>query len=305
MIGLPLLSFGERLIIKVVGEDSSDPLPFSIIRIQNQDLIYTDEEGIASVTGSSLQGKEYTVASYGHYPKKMVIPENFTDTILISLKESPVSLKEAIVRPLKKDKDIKMGRQKLNLGLFNRGVLYAPMNDSTYLDVGDSISGKFHFHYGFEFKTPEKKLFRLRAFGINILPSDSMLTRIDYYISIYDVAGHDPNDTITIPTPIYPPIKVEYSLDQVDKKDRAFRYVFPEPLDLPEEAVVIVVLVNPKENGEYITEGKRLNVLVTKNGKWYEEGNPYKEYNPPYTGKKKYTPYFWEYTQYSLPEIEE
>lgn len=285
----------DAVVIKVISAENGDALPYSSVMVLNKGMRHTDERGVAVLNANECRGAAFAVTCFGYATESFVL-EGTQDTVFVRLKESPVMLAETVVRPMKKDKDITVGRQKLNLGIFNKGKFYPPfMPDSTLRELEP-------YEFGFEFKAPENKLNRLRAFGMNVLPGDSMLNQLDITISIYDMEGHDPLDTITIPTPIMEPIQLKYKASEVNRSRKEFRYEFPAPIDLPTETIIIVNIRWSMEDGIYTTEGKELAVLLTRNGKWYKEGNPYKEYNPPYSGKKKHTPFFWEYTQYSLPE---
>lgn len=283
------------LVIQVTNESNGEVLPFSSLRITDKGILHSDENGILLMNYDEGAGKEAVVSAFGHENKNVTIPQLTEDTIKILLKEIPVVLNEIEIQPLKKDKEFKTGRQRIDLGILNRGYVLPPfMEDSTLREMPP-------YEFGYEFKTPPNKLFRLKAFGMNVVPSDSMINELDILISIYDMEHCQHADTIPVPTPISKPIQLKFHSSEIDRKKREFRYVFPEEIDLPKDAVVMVSLGWSMKDGRYSTEGKELILLFTRNGKWYKEGNPLREFNPPFSGKKKRTPFFWEYIQYSLP----
>ncbi len=286
----------DILTIKATSEETGKAIPFTDIIIKGTGVVHTDDAGIAKVLLSECKGKTLTVSSYGHLSKPFTINEETSDTLIVRMKETSLPIINEDISKLKKDKKFKIGRTKRNLHFFNNGYFTAPAKI-------DSIKSKAQpYELGVQINAPEGKVNVLNAFGINILPKDSMFNQLNFTLYIYDVTGIQPGDSLKTPTPVYKPIPVHYSINDVNKKRKEFRYDFPEPLILPSKTVIVVDWSYCEKDGHYTTEGNLLTFLATKTGEWYWEGNPYKEYNPPYVGKKKYSPYFWEYSQYSLPE---
>ena len=238
------------------------------------------------------------ISSFGHKTKVIPIHLDATDSIVVRLQEVPTSLQEVTALPLIKEKDVTMGRQKLNLGFIN----------TTEFNINpayqrDSVTGRiYESELGVEFKADKGKINRLKTFGINVIPTESMIEELTFILEIYDMT-ETPLDSNAVPQLAYPPIRVKYKSDLVNRKKREFRYDFPEPIDLPKECIIIVSLTWFDENGECNLKGTRLRALTTRNCLFYKEGNPYKLAFPPFLSKKLPSPFFWEYTSYFINEI--
>ncbi|MDE7410316.1 MAG: hypothetical protein K2N09_09900, partial [Muribaculaceae bacterium] len=288
----------NSITLRIISDDSDESLPFSIIRIPNMGALRTDSMGIASINLSEQNIKNILVSSFGHETQNVLIPQDAEDLLEIRLKAVPFRLQETVVKPLKKDKDIVIGRQKHSFGIFNTSYL------NIFPEYGiDTLSNRiYQYEPGIKFKAPKGKVNRLNAFGINIQPTDSMIKELTFILQIYDMYGYNHQDTTSVPNLAYPPIKVKYRSELVDKKNKEFRYVLPESIDLPDDCIIIVSLTWYDENNVSFLEGKYLKVLTTNNCLLYKEGNPYKLAFTPFLVKKFPSPYFWELTRYYSPE---
>ena len=287
----------HALTLRIISKDSNEPLPFSIIRLPNIGVIRTDTLGIANINQLGTKINDIYVSSFGYETQHVSVPLNQKDTFYIRLNAAPFKLEEAVVKPLRKDKDIVNGRCKHSFGIFNTTYL------NIYPEYGvDSISGHiYQYEPGIEFKAPKGKMNRLNAFGINILPTDSMIKELVFSLNIYDMSGHNPEDTISIPNLAHAPIKIRYKSELVDFKNKEFKYVFPEPIYLPDDCMIVVGMTWYDENNVSFLDGKYLKVLTTNNCLQCKEGNPYKAL-PGFIFKKLPSPFFFELTRFYKSE---
>lgn len=290
-------SFASDIItVRSVSDESGEEIPFANIIIKDTGVVHTDANGLGRILLSECNGKNLSASTYGYQSEPFYISEDSGDTVCVRMREIPSLTPDTDMGALKKCKDFKIGRTKRNLRFFNNGYFNAPPSE-------DSARAKSSpYELGMRINAPEGKVNVLNSFGINILPKDSMLNQLDFTLYVYDVAGFQQSDSLCMPTPICKPIPIHFSIDCVDKKQREFRYDFLQPIVLPAQTVIVVDWDYCEKDGECTTVGKWLPVLVTKTGEWYSDGNPYREYNPDYVGKKKYSPFFWEFSQYILNE---
>lgn len=291
--------YSDSIVIKVVAKDTSEGLPFSIVRIPNVGSKNTDCNGILKINWENSAGKEMMVSSFGYDDHMLKLPMSPLDTISVELVSSPTLLKEIVIKPLKKDKDITKGKVRANLGFFNTGYF----NVNPDHDI-DSITGRlFEYSIGIPIEAKRGKINYLRSFGINVVPCDSMVEEMTFILNIYDVTGHDLIDTLSAPKLANPPIVVKYRADQVDRKKKEFKYVLPEPIVLPQEAVIMVDGTWYDDQGNSFLRGKYFKIRFSRIAVDYMEGNPYKRrFQSDFLGLKDPSPYFFEYTQYSLPD---
>lgn len=287
--------------LSVLSDKTSEPLPFSIIRIPNIGVWRTDSLGNVSINLSKTKIRcDLMISSFGHMTKEISVPLDSTDNLVVRLQEVSTPLPDVTVLPLIKEKDITMGRQTLNLGFINTTEFNI---DPTY--PMDSITGRIYENeLGVEFKAAKGRINRLKTFGINVIPTKSMIEELTFILEIYDMT-RTPADSNAVPQLAYPPIRVKYRSDLVNRKKKEFRYEFPEPIDLPKECIVIVSLTWFDENGKSNLKGSRLRAHTTRNCLFYKEGNPYKLAFPPFLSKKLPSPFFWEYTSYIINEDQE
>lgn len=244
-----------------------------------------------------MAGGSMIISAYGHKTREISLLIEENDSLVIRLHEQSIPLQEVTALPLIKDKDITMGRQTLNLGFIN----------TTEFNINpsyprDSVTGRiYEDELGVEFKAAKGRINRLKSFGINVIPTESMIEELTFILEIYDMT-ETPLDSNSVPQLAYPPIRVKYRSDLVNYKKKEFRYDFPQPIDLPKECIIIVSLTWFDENGRPNLKGTRLRALTTRNCLFYKEGNPYKLAFPPFLSKKLPSPFFWEYTSYFLNE---
>lgn len=298
IIIIALHSFADvSKVIKVASAGSDAELPFALVRIPEMGILHCDERGITEIRNEDANKKTLHISAFQHEPAQVKYDDIKGDTALIRLVPSFKTLAEINIKPWIKDRDIKFGKNKHKF-FWNTMYWLSPYREDSVLRIPTP------FDIGVEINAPEGKANVLKTFGLNAKYTDSTLSEFDVWLNIYDVTDHVPTDQESIPVPAYEPIMIHFSKDQLNRKEKEYRYEFDDPLILPEKAVIIVNWSWCKENDKFITEGEKLELICTKTGKYYAEGNPYKEYYnyAEFFNSAKLSPFFWEYTQYSLPE---
>lgn len=273
--------------IRIESYDTRETLPFSIIEFDNGRFLSTDSTGIIDISKIALETEYVIIKSFNHERKKIMINEiPYSDTLIVKLKPTTVTLSEISVTPLIKDKDIVIGKASLAKSYpdfhITKRKEYTP--HEKWYEVGVKIN------------TKKKKLNMLKAFGVNCVPSDTMPENFIFRISIYDVSGNKPTFPQNIPEPICEPIYIlmEKSMVTAD----GFRYELPDYVRLPEKAVILVDW--PYE--QYMDSNMSIDMVSTASGGWFLYGNPYFQTLKTIWGfKYTLSPFFWEYTQYQLP----
>lgn len=273
--------------LRVVSEDTGEPLPFSIIELDNGKFLTTDTNGLINLAVVAPKGKPLAVTSFYHKKKNLNLEEpDVPDTVTIRLKPSFMSLNEVRVRPLKKDKDIFRGKY---------SVLKPEFIDGKFINKGE-VPEKWYIE-GVRINAKKNKLNVLKAFGVNVVPSDTMPQQFVFRLSIYDVSGKKPDDPRNLPTPVVEPIYVLMDKDSITPQ--GFRFELPEPIDLPSRAVICVSYPTI----DILDRHHVIDFVSSDTGDFFLYGNPYYLYPRNIIGLRlTYSPYFWEYTQYSLPK---
>lgn len=272
--------------LRVVSEETGEPLPFSIIELDNGKFLTTDTNGLINLAVVAPKGKPVAVTSFYHKKKNLYLEEpDVPDTVTIRLKPSFTSLNEVKVRPLKKDKDIFIGKYSILKPEFIDGKILIKEHPETWWISGVRINAN------------KNKLNVLKAFGVNVVASDTMPQQFVFRLSIYDVSGEKPDDPRNLPTPAVEPIYVLMDKDSVTQQ--GFRFELPEPVDLPSRAVICVTYPSL----DVLDEHHAIDFVSSDTGDWFVYGNPYYLRPRNIIGlRPTYSPYFWEYTQYSLPK---
>ncbi|MBD5357580.1 MAG: carboxypeptidase-like regulatory domain-containing protein [Bacteroides sp.] len=281
--------------VKVVSEDTGEPLPFSVIELVNGWFITTDTNGIANISHFRILPDTIAITSFNHDKKKLTLNGiNPLDTITIKLSPSFVSLNEVTARPFLKYKDITIGKKKSLVNEFC-GIRIVP--NPSYNPNDTASNNERWVNLGVKITAPKNTLNVLKAFGVNVVPTENTPKNFIFKLIIYDVSGKKPKDPKDIPTPVCEPLYVVMDRDSIT--EQGFRYELPQPIDLPEKAVIIVKYAqfNP------LKEGEAIDLVETLSGKGFFYGNPYYESSHTiFKIRVSLSPFFWEYTQYSLPK---
>lgn len=280
--------------LKVVSEETCEQLPFSIIELDNGLFFTTDDNGIADLSPLNPMPDYISVKSFNHEKKTLqtstLLP---SDTLTVKLSPTFVLLKEVEAKPLNKVKDIYIGKKSSLSNEFASHCLIPKPANMPPKDKNDKWS-----YFGVRINASKNTRNVLKAFGINVQLSPNTPKYFVFKIMIYDVSEDKPKNPRDLPAQACEPIYVLMNRDSIT--DQGFRYELPEPLDLPDKAVLIV------RDGEVLNsmeEGQSIDFVTTFSGSGFLYGNPY--YPTSHTIfriKTTFSPFFWEYTQYSLPK---
>lgn len=285
------LSTHGKVVFRITSEETGEALPFAAMDIKGAYMLNADSLGVISLLSIPENTDTAILYAFNHKSKSISLSGlGINDSIVIQLKPSYISLPES--KALIKDKDITKG--KIDLRKFRKWNYQIHKRRE---NIDTTVNEKW-VRPGIVIKAKKNKLNVLKAFGVNVLISDTIEPVFNFVLKIYDISDKKTDDVTAMPSPVCDPIIVTMSKEQVGMD--GFRYEFPDPIPLPQKAVIIV------EWGENppATENYTLDLVSSLDGNWFYYGNPYliTERRGLFFMRASCTPYFWEYTQYSIPE---
>lgn len=235
--------------IKVIDTDNNTPIPYCYIRLKNHPIgTMTDDSGKALIkVFEEFKTDSLEFSSIGY--ETVYIPYNNIiqrgDSIEIRIHKQIYSLPEVLIIP-KETKSIQKGKKRQS-GLTMQA--YHERQGATY---------------GFEINGKNKRTW-LEAFGFFCKEAPDMMSSMKFRINIYDASNVKGKETKAFISYQNEPIYVDYSKAQII--DGKFRYTFPDPIILPQKAMVEIEFLEDMKKDEYIFS--KGNIL----GGWLWTGN--------------------------------
>lgn len=240
---------GKNLIIKVTDKETSAPVEYAHI-VMKKALTGTiaDGNGVALLSLPKAATDTMKVSCIGFGTVEAVLTPDIMskDTLTVALGKKTYAFPDVVVRPPKKVRNRTVGKRHAS-GMV---AAFADTVNAKGSGIGWEVGKKGHRTYlsswGFHIKTDTITETR-EGVTRKIYP----LSSFNYRINIYDAS-----EAVTLPDMTksnYIPVQsvlVRYTLDMV--KNNKFTWVFPEPILLPEKALVEIELLDAYHDNERI-----------------------------------------------------
>lgn len=260
----PLWAAPDKLSVRVYDAQSQKPVEFCNMVAKNIPTgALADEQGCATLTVGPRTLRDTLLVSCVGYEKQMVImnPEMANlDTLRIYMVPRSLQLSEVTVKPSEKHKILKKGKRHKG-GLagcymhFDRGECYA-------WEAGSK--GKRIWLTGLEIQSYQpvdiENIDSIAASKgkITAHPIEKMRLRVNIYDATHTAPGTSRHERWGYEQILNTPIIINYSNSQV--VDNSFSYTFPEPIFLPDKALVEIEILDEIPENE--TLGFKTNILA-------------------------------------------
>ncbi len=243
----------------IVLDENHETLPYATVRVKHKrTAVLSDSLGIFTFPESAVNKQDTLTISYVGYTIRAfpLAGLDINDTITVEMNPGKTSLPEFAVTSNKRLKRHIKGKR------HSSGIL------KTYIDrqsIGDCVGYEFHAKKG-------KKLI-VDKVGMMFCDGDSMATHIKFRINIYDMSKVHRDPTRNFVNVLNKPIYFDFILTNTD--ERKIEYTLPDPIVLPEDAMVELEVVDIIEGNKLWYKsnvlGKRTWTRVLEDNFWIKD----------------------------------
>lgn len=235
ILSLLSLEISAETVKGIVVDENDECLPYSTIRAEKRYVaVLSDSIGNFCLKSDKIKPTDTITISYlGYSTMKLTANQFLQDSVnYIKLCPSASILPEVIVSYASrtKRKARKVGKK------HGWSMLKTCIKGET---AGDS--------YGYEFHAKKNTKLLLDKVGFYFCEGDKQMTKMNFRINVYDMSRVKEDPTNKFINVLTKPVFFEYRLDD-DKTSGKFEYELPEPILLPDDAMVEIEFLDNLDN---------------------------------------------------------